>query len=398
MNIGFVYENGFSSKNGSNHLLNSIIVKMIESGNEVFLIESVYAVNRSNDFVDTYRLDGFHHIPIKMKEAKKNYFIRRYINGLIFTFKFSKKIRKTNIDLFFIQSSPTVSFTIGKAKKTKKHVIYNIHDIFPGSAIKLGIIKSKLLNTIFKKIQRFGYKKADSIIVVSNDMKEKLLLEKVSESKIEIVNTWFDSKNIKLVKNIENSFVKENEIDLDKLIIQYAGNIGQVFGLDEFSKLVNLLKENNQVEFHIIGSGVKLQKLKELTKNCNIRFFDWQDNSRMSEVFSYPDIEIIPLHEGVIGNNVPSKMALAMACGKPILNIVEKSHYFDLFETNQIGFSFQQNEVEDAAKFISKIIENKSLDHFDKNRIMNFNSKMYSMETNTEKVIKIIEKIYKRGL
>jgi len=151
-----------------------------------------------------------------------------------------------------------------------------------------------------------------------------------------------------------------------------------------------LLRDEDSIEFHIIGEGVKLNKLKEKTVTCkNIRFFGWQPQNRMSEIYSYCNIEIIPLHYGVIGNNVPSKVALALACGKPILNIVEDSYYSQIFERNGIGFSVTQKEVEKAKYFLLDIAKNKTIS-FDNKKCVDFAEKTYS-KNNIDKIINCCE-------
>lgn len=395
MKIGFVYESSFATNNGSNHLLEATIKKILGDGHDVFLFQSSYLDKIENEVPLDFLNENFHYIPIKLKQADKKKFLRRYINGIIFSFKFRRKIKNIILDLYFIQSSPTVSFSILAAHKKNVPIIYNIHDVFPGSAYDLGIIKSRILNTILKNAQKIGYNRAEKIIVVSDDMKNKLIDEKVNKRKIEVVNTWFDSDNIRYINNEENSFIKEFNIDTSKLILQYAGNVGQVFGIKDFVKLTNMLKDEDKIEFHIIGSGVKLDLLIALTKDCNIKFYNWQNQNRLKEIYSYPDFEIIPLHKGVIGNNVPSKMALAMACGKPIINIVEESNYYNLFENNEIGLSFKHDEIEDLAIFLRKYVEDKSGINFDSQKIVNFNENMFSMKKNTDKIMNIIYNILK---
>lgn len=88
-------------------------------------------------------------------------------------------------------------------------------------------------------------------------MRDVLVKEKTDPNKLFIVNTWYDSDSIRYIAPDVNTFVKEYNIDTSKLIIQYAGNVGQVFGLDEFVELVNALKDNKTVEFHIVGQGAK---------------------------------------------------------------------------------------------------------------------------------------------
>lgn len=392
MKIVFIYENGFASNNGSNHLLCATIDKMLQRGHSVDLIEAV-SVRDNADYPKELEQNGFRCHTVELKPIKKTNFIGRYLYGLRFVSKATKMARNMDADLFFVQSAPTVSFTIKKLKRCKKPIVYNIHDIFPGSAYELGILPSKFMDKVLKGIQRIGFDSADKIIVVSDDMRDKLLEEKVDSEKIEIVNTWFDSGTVHFVENDKNTFVQENEIDTSKLIIQYAGNVGQVFGVDEFATLVNSLKDNKYVEFHIVGSGVKLEMLKQKTLGANIRFFGWQPQNRMSEIYSYCDIEIISLHHGVIGNNVPSKMALAMACGKPIMNILEESSYYRLFNDNNIGWSFAQDELEKATKLIRDISKDKSVLGQYRDKVIEFTNSVYSKDKNTDLLLNILESV-----
>lgn len=395
MKIVFIYENGFASNNGSNHLLCATIEKMLGRGHSVDLIEAV-SVKDNPIYPAQLENERFHCYIIELKPTKKTNFIGRYLYGLTFARKAVKKASSLDADLFFVQSAPTVSFTIQGLKKFQKPIVYNIHDIFPGSAYEVGIIKIKLLDRIFKKIQRVGFHLADKIVVVSDDMRDVLIRENIPKDKIFIVNTWFDSDSIHYVEDEDNAFLSENNIDTSKLIVQYAGNVGQVFGLDEFVNLVNALKDNDLVEFHIVGQGVKLDELCERTKDAHIRFFGWQPQSRMSEIYSYCDIEIIPLHHGVIGNNVPSKMALAMACGKPILNIVEESGYYRLFKENEIGYSFSHNEIQDAVNTINDISRDKNtLRQKYHNNVINFTNRIYSKQRNNDRLLEMIEALQK---
>lgn len=394
MKICFIYENGFASNNGSNHLLCATIEKMLERGHSVDLIEGV-SVRNNADYPPQLEKPNFKCHTIELKPTRKTNFIGRYLYGLSFVRGATKLAKELDVDLFFVQSVPTVSFTIKRLKKFGKPIIYNIHDVFPGSAYELGIVKNKILDSILKRIQRIGFRLADCVVVVSDDMRDVLIKEKTDPNKIFIVNTWYDSDSIKYIAPEENSFVKEFNIDTSKLIIQYAGNVGQVFGLDEFVELVNALKDNKLVEFHIVGQGVKIEELKRRTQGSNIKFFDWQSQERMSEVYSYCDMEIIPLHHGVIGNDVPSKMALAMAVGKPVINIVEKSGYYQLFKNNHIGYSFTQDEIQEAIAIINEISKDKGRLEDYRDDVIEFANRIYSKDQNNNKLLDMLEKLQK---
>lgn len=394
MRIAFIYESGFANNNGSNHLLCATIEKMLQRGHYVDLIEAI-SVRDNSDYPSQLEQPNFRCHTVELKATKKTNFIGRYLYGLNFVCKAAKLAKKMDVDLFFIQSAPTAVFTILKLKKFGVPIVYNIHDVFPGSAYALGIVKSKMLNNIFKRIQRIGYRLADKIVVVSDDMRDVLVKEKTDPNKIFIVNTWYDSDSIKYIPSDDNSFIKEYNIDTSKLIIQYAGNVGQVFGLEEFIELVNALKGNEAVEFHIVGQGVKIDELKKRTQGSNIKFFEWQRQERMSEVYSYCDMEIIPLRRGVIGNDVPSKMALSMAVGKPVMNIVEKSGYYKLFKDNNIGYSFSQDKIQDAVAVINEISKDKSCLRNYREDVIEFANMIYSKDKNSDRLLDMLEELQK---
>ena len=151
------------------------------------------------------------------------------------------------------------------------------------------------------------------------------------------------------------------------------------------------MKNNNNIEFHIIGDGIKLERLKQLTTDCkNIKYYGWQPQSKMNEIYSYCDIEIIPLHRGVIGNNVPSKTALALACGKRIISIVEESHYYHLFEDNGVGFSFSHLEMNELKDKLVELSMMKKQEPVFNQKCIDFSKKYYSKQANVELLTRII--------
>ena len=71
---------------------------------------------------------------------------------------------------------------------------------------------------------------------------------------------------------------------------------------------------------------------------------------------------LIPLPRGVIGNSVPSKAGLLMACRRVIVNSVdEDSDYYQMFEREQVGMSGSNMDPEAVATAILKMRDNPAL-------------------------------------
>ena len=108
MPIAFIYESGFAGNNGSNHLLCTTIEKMLQRGHSVDLIEAV-SVRDNPDYPPQLAQHNFQCHTIELKATKKTNFIGRYLYGLSFVRESTKLAKDLDVDLFFVQSVPTVS-------------------------------------------------------------------------------------------------------------------------------------------------------------------------------------------------------------------------------------------------------------------------------------------------
>ena len=171
--------------------------------------------------------------------------------------------------------------------------------------------------------------KADQLIVLGRDM-AKVLNRKVHVNsnsfchKITIIENWADVENI-----------KPQPFPEGKIILEYAGNIGRVQGLD---KVLDMVQRMENIELHIYGTGAMEEKLKARGQK-NVFFHGSYFRSQQNEVLAACDIAIVSLQEGMYGLGVPSKTYNILASGRPILFIGPKNSEIDLLvRENKIGY------------------------------------------------------------
>ena len=90
----------------------------------------------------------------------------------------------------------------------------------------------------------------------------------------------------------------------------------------------------DNIVFQMIGVGSQkatfVNEAKE-RKLSNIQFLPLEPQEMVSDVYSACSVCFIPLKRGIIGNSVPSKAGLLMACKKPIITSVDEgTDYFDM--------------------------------------------------------------------
>jgi len=389
--------------NPSWHLMKALMEDVLSSGAHIHAIQRTYVDASLPPFPDTIlNHENFTYSEVPCKAVDKSKFVKRYLESVTYSWRLRKYIRRNNdYDMIFLQSSITSFFTLCAARHfaQKRPVIFNNQDMFPGSAIANGSMPQKWMQKIFYAMQKHAYKKATVITAISEDMKIKLMEQGVPEEKIRVIVNWYDDSAVKEVAWEENRFVEKYDLSCDKFYVQYAGTMGTNFNPDVILEVAQKLKSYSDIEFQMIGNGVRRNKFEKDAKERgldNIVFYPLQSQDMVSDVYSTCSVCIIPLKRGVIGNSVPSKAGLLMACRRVIVNSVDKgSDYGDMFEREKMGFSADIEDSDKIANDILYLYENPDVLTAYANRAKEYGAAEYSRTINTKKYVELFEEIAK---
>ena len=387
----------FSKPNPSYHLMTSMLTDLLNANHKIYYvgIEDVSVEKHIPECL----LDNPNYIYelIKVKPAPKNNFPLRYLNGLKYALKARKQIKAyiNNCDVVFIQSSPTALYNILVVSYYKKdqRIIYNVQDMFPGSSIASGVMPNKLMQSCFYGLQRIAYRKSDLIVGISEDMRDKIIEQGVPYDKTEVVLNWFDDKSVHYVSWEDNRFVKKRGMSKDTFYIQYAGTMGYVFDYKIVLKVAQKLYDYKDIEIQMIGMGSQKEAfIKEATALGldNIKFLPLEPQEMVSDVYSACSVCYIPLKHGIIGNSVPSKAGLLMACHKPIITSADKnSKYNEEINSNRIGIACSDDDPDSVVDAILQLYNNPELAHQMGENGYNYGHDRYSRSYNMNKYLNI---------
>lgn len=402
MNILYFASVDFYQKpNPSFHLMHSMISDLLINGNKINYIGCAIEGLERHIPIEFEKNPNFIYKVVKMPNTNKSNFIKRYLDGIKYAISTKKYIKKMilNSDVIFIQSSPTALFNIVIAKMladNSKKIIYNVQDMFPGSSIASGVMTKKWMQKVFFALQKVAYSKSDVIVAISEDMKVKLLEQKVPEEKIEVIVNWFDDRSVSEVEWEKNRFVSIANMDKEFFYVQYAGTMGYVFDYSMIIKVAKILHKESNIIFQMIGEGSQKQEfINEVKENGldNIVFLPLQKQELVSDVYSACSVCLIPLKRGVIGNSVPSKAGLLMACKRAIVTSSDKeSKYNSMINENGLGFAFDCDEPEKIAQAILTLSKDKKLCKDMGLRGYEFGHNLYSRTENMKKYINLFER------
>lgn len=346
MRVLIFMSGGFDTYGPSLHLYRALILDLLRSGHKVHLIERHASGMNADAPAELLENVNFSYEAISVRDGEKKQFVKRYLSGVQYCFKALPVLRKHKgkFDVIMVQSCPWAPFAVTFAKHSvKAPTIWNIQDMFPGASIANGAMKQKWMQKCFYAFHKIAYRQADHIIVISEDMRNKVVQQGVSADKISVIPDWYDDESVFEIPWEENLFVKKYDMKKDVFYVQYAGTMGFNFDYRLVLQVAKQLQDQKDIVFQMIGIGSQKEDFMKAAKEqglSNIVFLPLEPREMVPHVYSACSVCLIPLPYGVIGNSVPSKAGLLMACNRVIINVVDpESDWYDMFGREQIGVS-----------------------------------------------------------
>lgn len=320
--------------------------------------------------------------------SKSKGIISRLLNYFSFVWSSYWKGRKMkNFDYLLVESPPLFLGYSAMALATKLNakLIFNVSDLWPESAEKLGIVTNKRLLNLAYNLEAKCYTKAH-------------LITGQTQGIVDDIRARFPGKNVYWLPNgVDVSFYNPSEIQGGSfrekngfsptaILFFYGGIIGHAQGLEVILKAANLIRENNKIKFILQGSGPELAMLLELKKTLNlnnVHFLEPVSKREMPAILKSIDVALVPLKNlPLFQGAIPSKVFEALAMEIPLLLGVDGEARKHFIEKGNAGLFFQPENAEDLAKQALFMAENPEkrlemgknariyvCEHFDRNKI-----------------------------
>ncbi len=288
-----------------------------------------------------------------------NYFSFVISSILVGIFKIKKQ------DYIFCESPPLFlgisALVLCRFKKAK--LIFNVSDLWPESAEKLGLVKNKFLLRSATRLEENLYKKAWMVTCQTNGILNNIA-KRFPEKKIFWLKNGVDFNRFDK-GYLTNAWRKLNSFSEGEFLIYYGGIFGYAQGLEVILFAADKLRNNPSIKFILMGDGPERNKLLNLKKDLklsNILFYDPMPKGMMPEIINSIDVGVIPLKNiELFRGAIPSKIFEIQALKKPILIGIEGEAYELFIKQGKGGLSFKPENSEDLAVKILTLYESPSL-------------------------------------
>ena len=302
MRILLIHQYFLEKGDGGGSRFNEMTQVWANQGHEITVLAGMvhYATGKKADrykgkftYKDTQFYDNVNIIRCHVSESYNVNFIGRL--WAYFSFVFSSIYAglfktKGKYDVILVTSPPLfvgiTAYVLSRLKRVP--FVFEIRDLWPESAIDTGVLKNGMIIKFAYWFEKFIYKKAKLINVLTPAFRDKLIqVKKVPAEKVIFIPNAADFTLAEKIQEDFNAATFKNQLGLaDKFVITYVGAHGVANHLIQLVDAAEKLTDTNIV-FQLIGAGMRKEALIEEVKKRNLSNVIFRDSVPKQEVFKY---------------------------------------------------------------------------------------------------------------
>jgi len=238
-------------------------------------------------------------------------------------------------------------------KALKKKVVVKVSGAKPG--MEMGSLKGSLLGPLLSGI----YSSVDRIIVMSDELRQKVLMEGFSGRKVARIPNGVNIELFYPYPDKEKEELRKSNKLVSKKVLVYSGWLVEGKGLDTLLEAFKLVaSENRETYLLLLGKGPLGDRLKDKAGSLGI-----SDNvcfkgnvPNVHEYLNSADIFVFPsFREGM-----PNSLLEAMACGLPVI-ASKIGGVVDVVEDGKSGILFEPGDVSGLASAMVRLLNDNEL-------------------------------------
>jgi glycosyltransferase involved in cell wall biosynthesis len=236
--------------------------------------------------------------------------------------------------------------------------VYAVHDLWPEMAVAAGVLREGILVKLLERFERFMYRQAPVVGVVSPAFVDYIAAKGVQRGKIEVLTDWVDDSQYRPLP-YDSGLAKQLKMD-GKFNVVFGGQFGIVQHLDTLLDAASLLSSRPEIQLVLVGDGVEYDRIERKVSEMgltNVRLTGRYPADEMPAIYALANVLLIHLRaNSAFSMSIPGKTYAYMACGKPILAAVS-GVTADIIADSLSGLTCPPENPRAMAKAIVRLFE-----------------------------------------
>ena len=225
-------------------------------------------------------------------------------------------------DIVIVESPPLFDAIAARILSWSKKCpfIFMVSDLWPASAVQLGMLRNRTLIRIAEWLEWTTYQKSCAVWALTEGIRVALIQRGLAPEHVFLLTNGVDTNKFRPFSKTQA------RIELgwgEQFTVLYAGTHGLAHGLTTVLDAAEQMRENTNIRFVLVGDGatkVELMVQAQQRKLNNVSFLEPQPHDRMPILLAGADVCLVPLRKlPLFAGALPSKMYEIMACARPIL-------------------------------------------------------------------------------
>jgi glycosyltransferase involved in cell wall biosynthesis len=269
-------------------------------------------------------------------------------------------------DIVLVESPPLFLGFSGHLISRLKHArfILNVSDLWPESAVVLGVLRSNFLIRLATRAEEWLYRHATMVTGQTQG-----IVRSVRERCVTPVHLLTNGVAPEFIDQVERA--QEVRAQLrhkfhfdDEFIVAYTGLHGLAQGLDTVLQSAEILMEQTAIRFCFFGDGpdkTRLQSAASQKKIENVDFFPPLPADQMAELLAAVDVSIVPLKgNDLFRGALPSKLFEALGAGVPVVAALD-GEAKELIEKSESGLVVAPENPEEMSQAVLRLFRDPEL-------------------------------------
>ncbi len=259
-------------------------------------------------------------------------------------------LRAPRADAVVTLTTPPLVSLLGTALKIirgSRHYSWEM-DMYPDIATDLGVFhRGGALDRVVGMLADWSRRRADGIIALGEDMKERLIARGIPAERIHVCENWADG-----------DLIRPAPMPSGPLRIHYSGNFGLAHDIETISGAIQVLRGDNRFRFSFAGGGPSLGKLEALSSDDanHVALLGYCPMNQLGALLAEGHLGLVTQLPETAGSVVPSKTYGIMAAGRPLLYIgPENATPARIIERFRCGWQVDPGDVDGLVSLLDRL-------------------------------------------
>lgn len=270
-------------------------------------------------------------------------------------------------------SLPSAAAAAVLAKARRAPFLLEVRDLWPDSAIEMGLVKDAKTIAVARRMERFCYAAADRIVALTEGIRDGMIAQGVPPGKIELITNGVD------LEIGADPTPAAAPVPDDAVVAMYVGAHGTYSSLDTLLDAADHLRDAPEVRIVLVGSGDQKARLVDEAARRglgNVAFVDPVPKREVPSWLARADICILPYQDrALFAGALPNKIFDYLGAARPIIASAPAGEVTAVVEAADCGLA---TPAEDGAA-LADAIRTLAADR-DRRRALGENGRRHALE------------------